>query len=371
VADMNLEPEDGDRRVLGLLADPGVPAEMAFRVADDLAKASAEHREGTERWDVRTRVRTLPPLTEGYEDLVHVARVCMNDERWDAAVCFTDSPLRDGRYALIADLLRGARVAVLSLPAFGAFPLRRHVGAVAAELTQELTEPPNDQQSQEAEQRQEGAATQSGRFRRVLSPDPDITVRIMASHASVRLLVGLILANRPWRLLAGLKGAMAAALATSAYVLISPSVWQFADQVSPLKLTLMMVFAISGMMVWLVVDHGLWESAAEQWDRRRLRLFNASTTATLLIGLACAFILLWLVNVLVEVFLIDSGFLGTTLRHPVGLGDYLAIAWFATSVSFLAGAIGSGFEDEESVFKAAYSQRERERQNSQNGDSRP
>jgi hypothetical protein len=369
VADKNLEPEDSDRKVLGLLADPGAPAEMAVSVADDLAEASAEHRDGAERWDVRTQVRTLPPLTEGYEDLVDVARACMNDERWDAAVCFTDSPLRDGHYALIADLLRESRVAVLSLPAFGVLPLRRHVGAVAAELTQELTEPPTEQQTEEAEQRQEGAATRSGRFRRVLSPDPDVTVRIMASHASLRLLVGLVVANRPWRLLAGLKGALAAALATSAYVLINPSVWQFADQVSPLKLTLMMVFAIAGMVVWLIVDHGLWESATEQWDRHRLRLFNTSTTATLLIGLGCAFILLWLVNVLAEVFLIDAGFLEATLGRPVGLGDYLAIAWFATSVSFLAGAVGSGFEDEESVRKAAYSQRERERQNSQDQDS--
>ena len=370
MADMNVEP-DGDLLVLGLLADPGAPAEMAGRVADDLADATAEHRDGAERWTVRTQVRTLPPLTEGYGDLADVARDCMDEERWDAVVCFTDSPLRDGRYALIADLLREARVAVLSLPAFGALPLRRHVGAVAAELSQELTEPPNEQQSREAEQRQEGAATRSRRFRRVISPDPDVTVRIMASHASVRLLAGLVLANRPWRLLAGLKGALAAALATSAYVLINPSVWQFADQVSPLKLTLMMVFAIAGMVVWLIVNHGLWESAAEQRNPRNVRLFNASTTATLLIGLACAFILLWLVNVLAEVFLIDAGFLERTLRHPVGLGDYLAIAWFATSVSFLAGAIGSGFEDEESVRKAAYSQRERERQNSQAQDSHP
>jgi hypothetical protein len=369
VDDMNAELQAGDRQVLGLLADPGAPAEMASRIADDLAEASAEHRDGTERWAVRTQVRTLPPLTESYGDLADVARGCMDDEQWDAVVCLTDSPLRDGRYALIADLLRGSRIAVLSLPAFGALPLRRHVGAVAAELTQELTEPPNEQQSQEAEQRQEGAATTSRRFRRVISPDPDVTVRIIASHASMRLLVGLVLANRPWRLLAGLKGALAAALATSAYVLINSSAWQFADQVSLLKLTLMMVFAIAGMAVWLIVNHGLWESAAEHRNPRYSRLFNASTTVTLLMGLACAFVLLWLVNVLAEVFLIDAGFLETTLRHPVALGDYLAIAWFATSVSFLAGAIGSGFEDEDSVRKAAYSQRERERQQGQAQDS--
>jgi hypothetical protein len=187
----------------------------------------------------------------------------------------------------------------------------------------------------------------------------------MASHASLRLLVGLVLANRPWRLLPGLKGAMGAALATSAYVLINSGVWQFADQVSPLKLTLIMVFAIAGMVVWLIVNHGLWELPGEQRSRRTLRLFNASTVVKLSIGLACAYALLWLVNALAEAFLIDQGFLEMTLKHPVGFVDYLAIAWFATSVAFLAGAIGSGFQDEESVRNAAYSQRERERQSRQ------
>jgi hypothetical protein len=361
----SVEPDDGDRPVLGFLADPGAPAAMASRVETDLTKTGGRLPDSTGEWAVRTQVRTLPPLTEGYEDLADVARGCMEDERWDAVVCFTDSPLRDGHYALIADLLRHSRVAVLSLPAFGAVSLRRNVGAVTAELTQELTDPVPGQPATEDGQPPEGVATRSRRIRRVSSPDPEVAVRIMASHASLRLLVGLVLANRPWRLLPGLKGAMGAALATSAYVLINSGVWQFADQVSPLKLTLIMVFAIAGMVVWLIVNHGLWELPGEQRSRRTLRLFNASTVVKLSIGLACAYALLWLVNALAEAFLIDQGFLEMTLKHPVGFVDYLAIAWFATSVAFLAGAIGSGFQDEESVRNAAYSQRERERQSRQ------
>jgi hypothetical protein len=359
----------GGTKVLGLLADPGAPAELARKVANDLVEVSADHNGRAAQWEVRTHVRRLPALTEGYDGLVQVAQHCIEEERWHGVVCFTDSPLRDGPHALVADLLRESRVAVLSLPAFGALPLRRHVGAVAAELTQELTEPPDRHESKEGEQRQQGAATRTGRFSRVESPDPEVTVRIMASRAPLRLLVGLVRANQPWRLLGGLKGAMAAALATSAYVLINSSTWQFADQISPFKLSLMMLFSIAGMVMWLVVDHALWEIPSRGWERRRVRLFNASTVATLIIGIGCAFAVLYACNLLAEVFLIDPGFLQTTLGHAVTIADYLSIAWFATSVALLAGAVGSGFEDEESVRKAAYSQRERDRQRQTNDDA--
>jgi hypothetical protein len=358
----------GEPRVLGLLADPGTPAELARKVANDLEEVAGDHKGRGPRWEVRTQVRRLPALTEGYDGLVQEAQRCIEEERWQGVVCFTDSPLRDGRYALVADLLRESQVAVLSLPAFGALPLRRHVAAVAAELTQELTEPPERHESREGEQRQQGAATRTGRFSRVESPDPEVTVRIMASRAPLRLLVGLVRANQPWRLLGGLKGAMAAALATSAYVLINSSSWQFADQISPLKLSLMMLFSIAGMVTWLLVDHSLWEMPSPGWERRRVRLFNASTLATLIIGIGCAFAVLYACNLFAEAFLIDPGFLQATLGHAVSVSDYLSIAWFATSVALLAGAVGSGFEDEESVRKAAYSQRERDRQRQANDD---
>jgi hypothetical protein len=261
-------------------------------------------------------------------------------------------------------------VGLVSLPAFGALPLRRHVGAVAAELTQELTEPSEHHQSKEGEQRQIGEATSSRRFRRVHPPSDDVTVRITAAHASLRLLVGLVRANQPWRLLGGLKGALAAALATSAYVLINPSAWQFAAQVSVPKLALMTAFAIAGMVVWLVVAHNLWERADDPDRRARVRLFNASTVVTLLIGVGCGYLVLFAVNLLAEVFLIDPGFLRQNLRGASSIRDYLAIAWFTSSVAVLAGAVGSNFEDESTVRRVAYSRRERERHEARedNGD---
>ena len=50
------------------------------------------------------------------------------------------------------------------------------------------------------------------------------------------------------------------------------------------------------------------------------------------------------------------------LANPVGLGEYLTLAWMATSLATVAGAIGSSLEHEDTVRKAAYGYRQRLRQ---------
>jgi hypothetical protein len=51
------------------------------------------------------------------------------------------------------------------------------------------------------------------------------------ARGHLRLLSGMVLANRPWRLFPSFKGALAAAFATAAYVLVIPTIWMVADAV--------------------------------------------------------------------------------------------------------------------------------------------
>ena len=97
-------------------------------------------------------------------------------------------------------------------------------------------------------------------------------------------------------------------------------------------------------------------------ERRKALLYNTSTAATLAIGVACMYAILFVLSLLAAAVLINSDYFAQTLGHPVGAGSYLNLVWLCTSVGIVAGALGSSLENEETVRNATYGRRERERQ---------
>ena len=185
---------------------------------------------------------------------------------------------------------------------------------------------------------------------------------LVGLRGRLRLLAGMVRDNRPWRLVPHLAGATAAAAGTAAYGVITSSFWKLADALSPLRLAGITVVTILIMAVWLMVYNHLWDRPSGAAERRKALLYNVSTAATLAIGVACMYAVLYVLAALAAAVLIDSGYFAQTLGHPVGMGSYLNLVWLCSSVGIVAGALGSSLEDEETVRKATYSRRERERQ---------
>jgi hypothetical protein len=80
--------------------------------------------------------------------------------------------------------------------------------------------------------------------------------------------------------------------------------------------------------------------------------------------LAIAAMVMWFIcyNRLWDMPVIDGGYLQSQLGRAASLVDYARIVWLACSMGIVAGALGSSFDSEEAVRRAAFSRRERQRQ---------
>jgi hypothetical protein len=83
-------------------------------------------------------------------------------------------------------------------------------------------------------------------------------------------------------------------------------------------------------------------------------LFNVVTIATVLVGVAALYLALVLLSVLGALLLVPSGLLAAQLGHPAGITDQIELAWLASSVATVGGALGAGLETDEAVREAAY-----------------
>jgi hypothetical protein len=130
---------------------------------------------------------------------------------------------------------------------------------------------------------------------------------------------------------------------------------------SPLRLLLINMIAILAMGVWLIAYNHLWDRPDDTGARAKAVLYNAATAVTIVLGVGCMYLLLYLAALLAALALIDPGYFGTVLHRPVSFPDYLKLVWLGSSVGIVAGALGSSLESEEAVRDATYGRRERER----------
>jgi len=199
----------------------------------------------------------------------------------------------------------------------------------------------------------------------------DVDARFAAPGAlgHLRLWSGMVLANRPWKMLPAFKGAIAAAFATGAYVLAISSMWLLADAVGFWRLLLLMVTAIVAMVVWIIVAHHLWERPSDPQQRKWTSLYNGVSVLTITAAVLLAYAILFALLFIAAWVFVPGGYFQSTLKHPVGVGEYLTLSWLGTSLATVAGALGASLEDEERVREASYGYRQRRRHEDDDEDS--
>lgn len=375
--------------VLDLVADPGLPTELAHRLVRDLPAALGAHDDA--RWEVRVADEPIVLDERGALPALDIGDRVRERDGADAVVLLTDLPRRSGADPVVADGGTGHRVGLVSLPALGAINQYRRCRDTVVRLVTGHLMPADPAHAGEAgapgaghagpltridpgsgarsdddrrgrDRGQAGAdGDDSGAGSGGVEDDIDVRLALTGLRGRVRLLAGLVRANRPWRLVPSLSPAIAAAAAGAAFGIFYSNIWELATALGTARQVTVMLIALVGMTAWLILDNRLWESRRHRSLREEMLLSNLSTVITVACGVLAMFALLFVLALVAAFLVIPPDYLSSKLMRESGPDDWIMIAWLSTSMGTVAGALGSGFADDGAVRQAAYSRREQER----------
>lgn len=245
--------------LIGIVTDPGISASIGSHIAETVrAEVPADTT-------VSLQTEQLPPTADGKPPL-DIWRKDLGDE-FDLMLAVTELPHHEGPKPIMAQISDG--IVAIFVPALGVTRARSRAVAIARSVI---------------DPRDETANAHVPRGSRWTGMDGDRFLMDTAMLGRSRLFVGMIRANRPWRLVPTLSGALAAASATSAFGVFYSSVWRMAADMTLWRLAVVTVVAIAAMAVWLIVPNGLWEGEDFRYGRSERWLYNSTTLGTVITG---------------------------------------------------------------------------------------
>jgi hypothetical protein len=307
----------------------GVLADAAHRDwADSLAEAlpdTLRDRVGSDvEWHVDVCETEPADVADGPREMTDAVRRRLLDREWKLGIGLTTMPLTDRRRPVATYASASHCVGIVSIPALGAVHIEQRLHDTTAALVETLL----------------GAGNGDGGDR--------------LAQGNLRLLAGMIRANRPMQVVVRLSRSSAAALGTGAYALSSTSIWILAHESSWARLVAVAVVAMSLILLSMLLAHQLWERAEDPSARERVVLFNIVTVVTLVIGIATLYVGLFVVLVLAAAVAIPPGAFEEQVQASPTVGEYARLAWFAASVATVGGARGSLVESDDAIRAAVY-----------------
>lgn len=366
---------------LGIISAPGTARNITSKIKDELAENLKERLSQNDDWQIDIIVDPLTGETEFTKKIYARTEEYLQENGWDYLISITDLPLFYNDKAVVIDIDTSDGVAMISIPAFGWRPLKKRVQTAiinTVSIIKEVTD--NGDDIEEGIKDEIHALNNMFTFSK-LRYTKDFFEKSETKHllfhmttkagGTFRLVTGMTFANNPYNMMQSLSGVTAIAFATGAFGIIFSTMWNLSYLFPTWRLAAISVLSILGMLLWIIVSHDLWENFKEGQSRRMTSLYNSTTLLTLFISLLFYYFLLYLLFLTAGVTLLPPDFIATTIEvENIGVRFYLELAWFAASLTTVAGAIGAGFQDKETIQKSTYGYRQRLRyQESQEEDS--
>jgi hypothetical protein len=351
------------------MADPGTIVVGLLTAHDDrdLADALAEDLPPTlrERVDRRTEWRAEVHEVEPADasanpaELLEAVRRHLLDRGWQMGIGLTALPLSAGRRPIAAQASASHGAGLVSIPALGAL----HRGARLRDLAVQVVEgllaeaigtPQRDSPGRGARISRRSAELASPLDTADAARDGTLRFARAVVLGNLSVLAGMIRANHPTRVMARLSRSATAALGTGAYALSSASIWRLAHLSTWPRLVATGVLSMLLILAALVIAHGLWERRRGAAARERIVLFNIVTVTTLAIGVGTLYLALVLIMGISAAVIIPPAALAEQIRHAPSAAEFARVAWLASSIATVGGALGSLLESDQAVRDAAY-----------------
>lgn len=315
---------------VGLVADPGLPTEIARRLHDELPDLLTQRVHDGFSWRAELVTDELTPDSDDRVPIERKAHDMMPAHGWDLMLCVTDLPTQDHSRPVIADINTEHGVALASLPAIGWLRLRSHARDTAVHLIgvmakQTLRLSINGMGGEHRLRRRPTELVSPVRQVPSGHEHCDMHLALAGIRGRARLLFGMVRDNRPWRLIPSLSKAIAASAGAAAFGIFYSTIWNLADALTTQRLAMINFFAIALMVGWLIIYNSMWERPNGRQDMQKTTMYNLATIITLFVGVACMYLVLFAVMLLGALAVISSEYLQSQLGHPVTAADYLTL----------------------------------------------
>jgi len=365
---------------VGLIPAPELPEVIADNLADRLPRLLKKFIEADIDWKIEVVVDPLTGAAEHVSEILEEAKRLKERHQWTYAICLTDLPIYSDKDLVLADANAIAGVAQISLPAFGAMPMKKRVKRTIIQMVSELYYGGLEENPMKMAQRGIGPLAEQKKrglfqvlmgifyfsaIKRVAPPEELINVGVRfiiipKLNGKLRVLMGMTYANRPWKIMPSFKSVVAIAFATGAYGLIFPTLWKLSVSYSLGRFIGLNAAAVLSMIIWIIFSHNLWEPVKDKSRKRLYWLYNTVTIATLGIAVLLYYAMLFCLFLVAVSLYVPPSLYGseTGIGDNIDIWNYLKLAWLVTSVATIAGAIGAGLENGELVRNVTYGYRQ-------------
>ncbi|WP_347861111.1 hypothetical protein U0355_10475 [Salimicrobium sp. PL1-032A] len=368
---------------IGIVTAPGYANKIGEELHHVLPHLLKEYIAFDVEWEVEYISSPLTGYTEERNEVLGALMEMKEDYGWEMALTLTDLPLFNGKKLIVAEANGTENVGMISIPGLGASPLIKRIRESVLQLISEIYEGSGPEERKRVQQkvgemdgrksekrnafeliRKRGFDRLSPVEREAPEAEENAEVRFSVQsrlRGAMRLITGMVRANRPWMLFPAFMKVVILAFTTGTFALIFPTLWRLTNSYSLGRLFLINGVAITLLVFWIIAAHNMWERKSDHSNNYMRKLYNSTTLLTLFTTVFFYYTILFLCFQIIVFVLLPREFVEGSMSGTIKTQSYFFIAWTATSISTIISALGSTIEDEDVVLSGTYGNRQRQR----------